>query len=151
MLELAVAKDRDAVNALAQQVHQMHVAWRPDIFENTAELYTEARFLEAIKARELYVAKLGDMIAGYVLITIRTCDHPGTVKRRVMLLEELCVDRSFRRHGIGRQIMEEVKLLARAFGCTDIQLCVYPQNAAAIALYESMGMDVKSIQYQMTL
>ena len=31
MLELATLADREAVNTIAKQVHDMHVAWRPDI------------------------------------------------------------------------------------------------------------------------
>ena len=58
MLELARPDDREAVNLLAKQVHAMHVAWRPDIYEMVEELYPEARFLEAMKQRQLYVAKL---------------------------------------------------------------------------------------------
>ena len=56
MLELARYSDRDAVNALALQVHEKHVQWRPDIFERTQELYSRERFREAIDNRELYVA-----------------------------------------------------------------------------------------------
>ena len=39
MLELAVESDREAVNAMALQVHAMHVSWRPDIYEMVAQLY----------------------------------------------------------------------------------------------------------------
>ena len=41
MLELARDTDRPAVNAMARQVHAMHVAWRPDIYEMVEELYPE--------------------------------------------------------------------------------------------------------------
>ena len=68
MLELAREADREAVNALATQVHAMHVVWRPDIYEMPEEQYTEDRFLDAIRKRELYVAKLDDIVAGYVLL-----------------------------------------------------------------------------------
>ena len=43
--------------------------------------------------------------------------------------------------------MENVKSIAREMGCTDIRLTCAPQNAAAIGLYESLGMGVKCIQY----
>ena len=56
MLELAVETDREAVNRLARQVHAMHVAWRPDIYEMPREMYPPERFREAIAERSLYVA-----------------------------------------------------------------------------------------------
>ena len=92
MLELAQPNDREAVNALALQVHAMHVAWRPDIYEMVEELFTEERFTEAVKRRELYVAKIGGVVAGYVSVKIRSYDWPGVIKRKVMLVDELCVD-----------------------------------------------------------
>lgn len=151
MLQLATSADREAVNALALQVHAMHVAWRPDIYEMVDSLYPQDRFAAAVKERQLYVAKIDNVVVGYVLVKMRFYDWPGVVKRKVMLVDEICVHESCRRQGIGRQMMEEVKVLARAFGCTDLELGVYPQNGAALALYESVGMDVRSIQYQMKL
>ena len=34
MLEPAVSSDREAINALAMQVHALHVGWRPDIYRS---------------------------------------------------------------------------------------------------------------------
>ena len=63
MLQLARPEDREAVNALALQVHAMHVAWRPDLFEMTGELYPEEQLLPEMQARLLDVeAKSSTMI-----------------------------------------------------------------------------------------
>lgn len=148
MLELATLTDRPAVNSLARQVHAMHVAWRPDIYEMVEELYPEERFQSAIRDRQLYVAKLNGIVAGYVLLKRRNYDWPGVVKRRVMVVDEFCVDASFRGHGIGTRMMEEVRALAKAFGCTDLQLGVYPQNDDAVGFYQKCGFTIRSIDMQ---
>lgn len=148
MLELATLADRSAINALARQVHELHVAWRPDIYEMVEELYTEDRFQSAIRDRQLYAAKLNDIVIGYVLLKIRDYDWPGVVRRKVMVIDELCVDSSFRGHGIGTRIMEEVHALARAFGCSDLQLGVYPQNDDAVGFYQKCGFTIRSIDMQ---
>lgn len=148
MLELAVEADREAVNALAGQVHAMHVAWRPDIYEMPEELYPRERFQEAVKNRTLYVARLGGVIVGYVRVEIRNYDWPGVVKRKVMLIDELAVEESLRNQGIGTAMMEDVHALAEAFGCTDLQLGVYPQNDAAVAFYQKCGFTIRSIDMQ---
>lgn len=145
MLELATLRDRDTVNALAREVHALHVAWRPDIYEMVDELYSEERLNEAILARQLYVAKLNGITAGYVLVKFREYNWPGVVRRRVMVVDEICVEKALRNHGIGTQMMEEVRALARAFGCTDLQLGVYPQNDAAVAFYQKCGFTIRSI------
>ena len=148
MLELAQPNDREAVNALALQVHAMHVAWRPDIYEMVEELFTEERFTEAVKRRELYVAKIGGVVAGYVSVKIRSYDWPGVVKRKVMLVDELCVDELCRNQGIGTEMMADVRVLAKAFGCTDLQLGVYPQNDEAVGFYQKCGFTIRSIDMQ---
>ena len=151
MLQLAQPKDREAVNALALQVHSLHVGWRPDIYEMVEELYPRERFDDAVENRERYVAKLGTEVVGYVLVQIRNYDWPGVVRRRVMSLDEICVDEELRCNGIGSQMLEDVKALARAFGCSDIQLGVYPQNEAAIRCYEKAGFTVRNVNFQMKL
>ena len=151
MLELARLSDRDAVNEMAQQVHAMHVAWRPDIYEMPEELYSEERFNRLIAERQLYVAKDRETVLGYVLIKMRSYDWPGVVRRKVMLVDELAVREEIRGRGIGTAMMDDVKVLARAFGCTDLQLGVYPQNDAAVTFYQKNGLMIRSIDMQMKL
>ena len=148
MLELAYSGDREAVNALANQIHEMHVAWRPDIYEMSPELYPEERFLDAVRQRQLYVAKVGDVVAGYTLLKIREYNWPGVVPRKVMIIDELCVDSLCRGQGIGTQIMQDIHALAKAFHCSDMQLGVYPQNDDAIGFYQKCGFTIRSIDMQ---
>lgn len=148
MLELAQSMDREAVNAIARQVHAMHVDWRPDIYEMADELYPEERFQNAVKERQLYVAKVGGLTVGYVLLKIRNYDWAGMVRRKVMLVDEICVEESLRNQGIGKEMMEDVHALAKAFGCTDLQLGVYPQNDGAVAFYQKCGFTIRSIDMQ---
>ena len=148
MLELARECDREKVNELAWQVHAMHVAWRPDIYETVDELYPQNRFSEAIAARQLYVARIDGQVTGYVLLKIREYNWPGVVKRKVMVVDEIAVDEICRNRGVGTVMMEEVRVLAKAFGCTDLQLGVYPQNDAAVAFYQKCGFTIRSIDMQ---
>ena len=148
MLELATLKNRDDVNRLARQVHEMHVQWRPDLFQMPEELFPEERFSELVKNRELYVAKMGGAVAGYCLLKMRMSNDIGRVPRKVMVIDQLCVDETLRNHGIGTQMMEEVRVLARAFGCTDLQLGVYPQNDEAVSFYQKCGFMIRSIDMQ---
>ena len=148
MLQLASKADRTSVNEIAAQVHVMHVDWRPDLYEMVDNLYSESRFQEAVSARQLYVARLEGNVVGYALLKIRSYDWPGVVRRIVMVVDEIAVHEACRGHGIGRAMMEDVHALARAFGCTDLQLGVYPQNEDAIRFYESCGFAIRSIDMQ---
>lgn len=148
MLELAQLSDREAVNTLARQVHALHVQWRPDIYEMVDELYPEERVREGIAARELYVAKLAGRVVGYVSLKFKDYNHPGLVTRKVMVIDEICVEQSLRGQGIGKAMMEDVHALAKAFRCTDLQLGVYPQNDDAVGFYQKCGFTIRSIDMQ---
>ena len=148
MLELARPGDREAVNALALQIHKMHADWRPDIFEMVPELYPEERFRDAVQQRQLYVARVGGAVAGYALLKICHYDWPGVVRRKIMVIEEFCVDELCRGQGIGTEMMAEIRVLAKAFRCTDLQLGVYPQNDEAVGFYQKCGFTIRSIDMQ---
>ena len=148
MLELATLKNRDDVNRLARQVHELHVQWRPDLYTMPEELFPEELYAELLKNRELYVAKLDGTVIGFALLKMRVSEGVGKVTRKIMLIDQVCVDEALRNHGIGTQMMEEVRILARAFGCTDLQLGVYPQNDAAVSFYQKCGFMIRSIDMQ---
>ena len=148
MLELATKLDRSAVNRLARQDHALHLSWRPDLYTMPEELFPEELYSELLKNRELYVAKLDGTVIGFAWVRIRTAEGVGLVTRKVMLINQVCVDEALRNHGIGTQMMEEVRVLARAFGCTDLQLGVYPQNDAAVSFYQKCGFMIRSIDMQ---
>ncbi len=148
MLELATAADREAVNKIAGQVHAMHVAWRPDIYEPVDEQYTDQRFAEAIRQRQLYVAKLAGEVVGFASLQKCTYDWPGVVRRSVMLIDEFGVHEFCRGHGIGKAMMEDIHALARAYGCTDLQLRVYPENDDAVGFYQHCGFMIQNIGMQ---
>ena len=148
MLELATLADRESVNCIAEQIHAMHVAWRPDIYQMPEEQFSEERFSEAIGKRQLYVAKLSGTVVGFVLLNKCTYDWPGVVRRTVMMLEEFGVHESCRGHGIGKAMMEDVHALAKAFRCTDLQLRVYPQNDDAVSFYQHCGFQIQNIGMQ---
>ncbi len=148
MLELARMTDRAQAERLARQVHELHVAWRPDLYEMPEELFPEALFQSLIQNRELYVAKISGMVVGYALLRIRVSEGPGKIRRKIMLIDQLAVDEEFQNHGIGTQMLQEVHALARAFGCTDLQLNVYPQNDAAVSFYQKCGFTIRTIEMQ---
>jgi len=65
-------------------------------------------------------------------------------------VRQVAVDPAFRRRGVGKQLMAAVAAKLRAAGCTEWRLEVRAENAAAIALYRSVGMrplrDVHSLK-----
>lgn len=151
MIQLARPGDLEAVEALAQQIHAMHVSWEPEVYRMERPLYCQARFDEAVRNRELYAAVLDGQVAGYALIHVRSAAQAGLVPRRVMLLDEFCVDEARRGQGIGTQMLVELQVLARAFGCDALQLNVNPKNEAALAFYRKNGLVLQDVKLHLAL
>ncbi len=56
-----------------------------------------------------------------------------------VLVYEVGVDEEFRRRGIGKALMEEVKHWARGVGADEMWLLTNWSNTAAVALYRATG------------
>jgi RimJ/RimL family protein N-acetyltransferase len=69
-------------------------------------------------------------------ISIRRDDHPVT--HHVATLDMLVVS-THRRRGVGSALLDEALRWARSHGVERIELSVYPNNDAAIALYRRFG------------
>lgn len=145
MLELARESDWEAVNRLSIQIHELHTAWRPDIFCQCEAPYPYDTFLEDIQKRMVYVAKLQGIPVGFVVLMIRQKDGPGVVEKKQLVLSSICVDEGLRGQGIGKQMVADVRALAKAFGCQELLLSVHPENDSAVGFYQKCGFRIRSI------
>ena len=151
MLELAREADWEVVKRLSVQIHDLHADWRPDIYCHSEEPYPKEAFMEAIDKRLVYVAKLQNTVVGYVTLSIQEKSGPGTVSKRLLRLDSICVDKALRGHGIGKAMVTDVRALARVFRCTELILGGHPENDDAIAFYQKCGFRIRTINMDTTL
>ena len=150
MLELAREADWHAVHALSVQIHSLHTAWRSDLYIHCDEPYPKEKFLSDIRQRMVYVARIDQMIAGFVVLSITQKQLSGVFPHRAMQLEAICVEESIRGHGIGKEMVSDVRVLARAFGCREVVLSVHAENDTAVGFYQKCGFTIRSIKMQMS-
>ena len=148
MIQLATKADRASVNEIARQVHALHVEWRPDLYCMVEELYPQERFDDAVARRRLYVAKIEGNVVGYALLITRDVNVNGLNPCRIMEIQEFAVHEAATGHGIGTEMMADIRALAKAFRCSSLKLGVYPQNDGAIRFYERNGFMIRSIDMQ---
>ena len=151
MLELAREADWEAVKRLSVQIHDLHAGWRPDLYFHCDEPLPYKVFLEAIESRLVYVAKLQNMIVGYVVLSILNRGGPGAHIFKVMRLDSICVDETLRGQGIGMEMVRDVRALAKAFGCSELMLGVHPENDKAVGFYQKCGFRIRTINMGMKL
>lgn len=150
-IEIPQIKDFNNVNRLAKQVHKLHVNWRPDLFLSVDEVISKENFKEKIQTKEIYVAKINNEIIGYVTFNIKEKDNHNMRYRKQLQIEAICIDEKNRGKGIGTELLNYVKKIAKENNCTDLYLTVNQENKNAIKVYEKFGFKVKNISYSMKI
>lgn len=148
MLELARESDWEDIQRLSVQIHDLHAGWRPDLYCHSEEPYPRTAFLEDVKSRTVYVAKLDAVVIGYAVVSLHRKDGPGIVPQKLMRLDSICVDESLRGHGIGVEMMADLRALARAFGCKKLILGVHPENDHGVGFYQKCGFRIRTVNME---
>ena len=120
-IALARAEDYDAFARLFPALEVIEPTPSRDYFETS--IVPGAMFLRDEK----------DVVAGYAWARVRG---------ERMHVVHVIVDRAHRRRGVGRALMHAIAETARASGFQRWMLNVKPENLAAQALYESVGMKI---------
>ena len=150
-IKIPQIEDFNRINELAKQVHELHVNWRPDLFLSVEEVISKENFEKMIQAKEIFVAKIEDEIAGYITFNIKEKNNPNMRYRKQLQIEAICIDEKNRGKGIGTQLLKHVKQYGKENDCTDIYLTVNEENVSAIKIYEQFGFKVKNIAYSMKI
>ena len=57
-------QDYDRFSAIMDQVQQMHVEWRPDVYKTASPLITKGLFAELLKGDSWYIAETDGIVVG---------------------------------------------------------------------------------------
>jgi len=142
--------DYSSVHGIITQVHNLHLKNRPDIFNNEDPFNKD--YFESLsndKNSILLVAENDDKIIGICIATVNEIiNKPAHKDRKYICVEDICVDESHRKNGIGKLFYDAVVEIAREQKAGGIELTVYGFNKNAIAFYEGLGMKIKNIKYE---
>ena len=141
--------DYHAVKKIMNQVQEMHVAWRPDIYKSNDNLISEDNFDIMISSGNLYVADVDGTVVGVLEVTYKHVESPAHVSRDVVFIDSMAVDTDFRGKGIGHQFFEKAKELKTVSGSDGIELQVNAKNIAAYEMYKKYGFTEKSINMEL--
>ncbi len=141
----AEEKDIEGINKLLYQVHKVHSDGRPDIFKEGKKKYTSEELEELIGNDEkpVFVATdEKDCITGYVFcIYQKTEGIESLVDRKVLFIDDFCVDSNARGQNIGGQLYSFIEEEAKKNKCKAITLNVWNFNEGAIGFYKRLGFD----------
>ena len=149
-MEIRFADSRDIPGMidLLQQVGEVHHQIRPDLFRAGAQKYDEAALLRLLAdpRRPILAAIVDGKLAGYAFCILQeTKNDPVLCDRKVLYIDDLCVDEQIRGKGIATALYSRVLEYARELGCDAVTLNVWCGNDSAMKFYEKCGLKPQKI------
>ena len=129
-----IPEDYPVIDSYMQELHDLHVQGRPDLFIPASHIYSEADFREiTTDGNHIALAMTDDhFIAGFIIASLRTKSN--------MVVYDLFVPPYSRGNKIATTLFHEMEQKAKELGATRIDLMVWEFNESAQELYRSLGM-----------
>lgn len=149
-MEIRFAEERDIPGLidLLKQVGDVHHQIRPDLFRAGAQKYDEAalRLLLRDSSRPIFAAIREGTVIGYAFCILQqTQGEPALADRKVVYIDDLCVDREVRGGGVAKALYDHVCAYARQLHCDAVTLNVWWGNDRAMGFYEKCGLKPQKI------
>lgn len=149
-MEIRFAEEQDIPGLidLLKQVGEVHHQIRPDLFHAGAQKYDEDALKVLLKdgTRPIFAAIQEGKVAGYAFCILQeTKGEPALADRRVLYIDDLCVDKAVRGGGVAKALYDRVCAYARELGCDAVTLNVWCGNDRAMHFYEKCGLKLQKI------
>jgi len=140
--------DFEELNRLIKQVDLMHHRNLPNIFKNNPPPARSPEYLFSIiddDNKDIIVAESENKLLGFVVIHKKfTPDITVLFDREYAVIDNIAVDKEYRRKGIGKALMKKAHKWARKKGITKIELNVFEFNKNALQFYKNLGYKTRS-------
>lgn len=147
-------EDKNEVVKILLQIQELHRKERADIFKKVSNEDVQKEFDNLLENNEkiIVVVDEKDKVRGLAEVSIRKIENSVNMKNsKVMYIRKIGVDEEFRRKGVGKLLIEEVKKEAKKFDCSRVELSCCIFNKDAIKFYEAQGMSVQRLNMEMKI
>ena len=155
IFEIAREADYEAVNRLARQVTEHHAQWDKELqiadYPYPMDFFLTCIQEKSIHENAIYVARMDGTVVGFMRFYLWQTNSSVTEKRWMLSIDDIGVEENLRHQGIGTKMMDELRSLAKQWGCSDICLYVDVPNESAIAYYQKCGFRMRNIGMRMKL
>lgn len=138
---------------LLHQVDMVHHRLRPDLFKSNTTKYDEQELKTLLGdvSKPIFVYDDGEVL-GYAFCQITEMKDDRLLQdRKILYIDDLCVDEAVRGKHIGKALFDFVHGYAKSIGCLAITLNVWEGNDSAIRFYQNMGMQPQKIGMEIKL
>ncbi len=141
LIRPSVANDAYAVHSLLKIIADLHRNGRPDMFPDLQSKYTldEVKSRLSKKDNGVFVAVDNESVVGYIF-----CEVIKEGIGETLYIDDLCVDPSARKCGIGTSLMDYAVNYAKEINCRQVMLNVWEFNSSAVDFYEKYGFKTRT-------
>ena len=115
--------DYDDVYELEKQIYNIHYIYRSDIYNDVNSLFSKEFYNSIIQGNGAINIgiKCNKEIVAVLLASIKETNNISIVKKiRFCLMDDIVVDKSYRRKGFAKRLFEELKLRLKKLNVQDI-------------------------------
>lgn len=143
-------QDREALRACIIGLQEYERTLEPTLPEGSA-MVDDYYCLLVDRCRQwqghILLAQVNDDVAGFVcVLTTVPPAEPDDARESHAYVSDLFVHGQYRGQGIGRAMLQEAEVLARASGVRTIRIGVLARNRVARELYERQGFEPYHVQ-----
>mgnify|MGYP001590758711 CR=1 FL=1 len=140
----ATPADAATLARLCMGVQAIHLAMEPSFFRKPTRTELVKFFRERLQEAGFvgFVALEDDAAVGYVLVHLVLRPAHVLVKRRLYAeIDQIHVDKRYRKKGVGRALIRHAIELAGKRGARSVELNVWLQNERAVAAFKALGFE----------
>jgi GNAT superfamily N-acetyltransferase len=135
-IRAATADDAEAISNLVSEFHDyLNQLGEPTTFHFTSSTYLRDGFGER-PAFVAHVAESDDQVIAYIILESGYDTDRG---RRLIYIDDLFVTESWRSQGVGKALLAQAAVTARAQGAEALWWGVHERNDSALRFYEDLG------------
>ncbi len=142
MIRSATLEEAEKVNEIREQVLQVHVNGRRDIFKSCFNNDLKNYIYKFYKNEnaDVLICERDGIICGFACVEfVNKPESPYSYSRKYFHIEEFGVHKNYRRQGVGTELFEYIKQLANKNDYTRLELDMWEFNTGALKFYESVG------------
>ena len=146
IIRKATSNDVSQIVPLLDDTAKIHTEIRPDVFKSKTikEIKNNLEEMMLDENNIILLSEDNQIINGIIICKIRNIENHINLKNaKVLWISEICVNKEYRRNGIGSALIEKAKEIARENNCVRLELNCWELNKDTIKFYESVGLTTQ--------
>lgn len=143
VIDTAQWENYSEVAALMQEIHEIHVHGRPDVYREAEHFFTEEKFKNSIVNPQelLLTARVKGKIVGICQVNFAPVSGGDiTLPRERAYVDAICVKQEYQGQGIGTRLLQRAEEEASRKDICTLELMVWEFNEEVVRFYEHYGM-----------